>query len=61
MKKISVNPDFLKIPKKGRRKEKKKEQSLKSNLKPNKIKRDLIRRIKEHNNREREKEKTPTV
>ena len=58
MKKISVNPDYLKISKRGGRKEKKKKkEKLSNSLKPNRIKRDLIKRIKEHNNKLREKEK----
>ena len=57
MKKISVNPDYLKISKKGRKEKKKKKEKLSNSLKPNKIKRDLIKRIKEHNNKLREKEK----
>ena len=60
MKKISVNPEYLKISKKSQKKDKKKKSTPTQNLnsaKPNKIKKDLIRRIKEHNIRQKEKEK----
>ena len=57
MKKISVNPDYLKISRRGSKEKKKKKEKLSNSLKPNRIKRDLIKRIKEHNNKLRDKEK----
>lgn len=56
-KSISINPNFLKVGKSSKKKEKKprKERPL-NNLKPNNIKKKLIEKIKAHQKKEREKE-----
>ena len=56
-KSISINPNFLKVGKSSKRKEKKprKERPV-NNLKPNNIKKKLIEKIKAHQKKEREKE-----
>ena len=56
-KKISINPAFFKMSlKKEKKKKKKKPQFRESQLKPNKVKKELIARIKEHQKREKERE-----
>ena len=56
-KSISINPNFFKVGKSSKRKEKKprKERPV-NNLKPNNIKKKLIEKIKAHQKKEREKE-----
>ena len=51
---IQVNPDFLKLGKKSKSKEKKKP-SFRGTIKPNNLKKQLLSRIKSHQQREKDK------
>ena len=56
-KKISINPEFFKMSGKKEKKQKKKKPKFReSQLKPNKVKKELIARIKEHQQREKQRE-----
>ena len=56
-KKISINPEFFKMSgKKEKKKKKKKPTFRESQLKPNNVKKELIARIKEHQQREKQRE-----
>ena len=56
-KKISINPEFFKMSVKKEKKQKKKKPKFReSQLKPNKVKKELIARIKEHQQREKQRE-----
>lgn len=56
-KSISINPNFLKIGKSSKKKEKKRRKERPINtLKPNNVKKKLIEKIKEHQKKEKEKE-----
>lgn len=56
-KKISINPEYFKMSGKKEKKQKKKKPKFReSQLKPNKVKKELIARIKEHQQREKQRE-----
>ena len=55
-KKISINPEFFKMSIKKQKKKKKKPTFRESQLKPNNVKKELIARIKEHQQREKMRE-----
>lgn len=56
-KKISINPEFFKMSIKKEKKQKKKKPTFReSQLKPNKVKKELIARIKQHQQREKQRE-----
>ena len=56
-KKISINPEFFKMSgQKEKKKKKKKKKFRESQLKPNKVKKYLNTRIKEHQQREKQRE-----
>ena len=56
-KKISINPEFFKMDVKKEKKKKKKKPSFReSQLKPNNVKKELINRIKAHQQKEKERE-----
>ena len=56
-KKISINPEFFKMDVKKEKKKKKKKPSFReSQLKPNNVKKELIARIKEHQQKEKDRE-----
>lgn len=54
---ISINPDFFKISNNDKKKKKKKSKKLQLNtIKPNDVKKELIRRIKEHKKKQKQNE-----
>ena len=56
-KKISINPEFFKLSRSKKEKKKKKKPTFKeSQLKPNQVKKKLIARIKEHQQKEKDRE-----
>ena len=55
-KKISINPEYFKMSVKKGKKKKKKPSFKESQLKPNDVKKKLIARIKEHQQKEKERE-----
>ena len=55
-KKISINPEFFKMSGKKEKNKRKKPKFRESQLKPNKVKKELIARIKEHQQREKQRE-----
>ena len=53
---IQINPDFFKLGKKTRNKKKKEKPNLRNTIKPNNLKKQLLMKIKSHQQKEKEKE-----